>query len=77
MNLFYKDTYDPPIHRDSKFISVLYHTPVGMLLQMNKARLRHALARARLICRWPEGILEPVTTLGIEGNNNVAPYYFC
>jgi hypothetical protein len=77
MNLPYKDTHDPLIHRDAKFIGVLHYTSVGMLLQMDKAHLRHSLARARLICRWLEDILEPITGLEIEGNNHGAPYYFC
>ncbi len=58
---------DPLAHRDAKFINVLYYTPVGMLLQMEKAYLRHALARAKLVCHWLEGILELTTELEMEG----------
>ncbi len=58
---------DPLAHKDAKFINVLYYTPVGMLLQMEKAHLRHALARAKLVCHWLEGILELTTELEMEG----------
>ena len=77
MNLPYKDTHDPLTHRDAKFTSVLYYTSVGMLRQMDKAPLQHALARAKLVCHWLEGILELTTELELEGNNHGAPYYFC
>ena len=58
---------DPLAHKDAKFINVLYYTPVGMLLQMDKTRLRHSLARAKLVCHWLEGILELTTELELEG----------
>ena len=49
------------------FINILYYAPVGMLLQMDKAHLRHSHAKAKLVCHWLEGILELMTKLELEG----------
>jgi hypothetical protein len=35
-------------------------------LKMDKPSLRHALARANLVCHWLEGILELMTELEPE-----------
>jgi hypothetical protein len=58
---------DPLAHRDAKFINVLYCTPVGTLLQMDKAHLNHFLARTKLVCRWLEGLLKLVDKLDGKG----------
>jgi hypothetical protein len=58
---------NPLAPRDAKFINVLYDTPVGVLLQMDKVHLRHCLTRAKLVCRWLEGILKLMTKLETEG----------
>jgi hypothetical protein len=55
-------------HKDAKFINLLYYTPVGMLIQMEKAYLRHCIARLKLLSHWLEGILELTTELDRKGD---------
>ena len=38
-------------------ITIIY-SPIDVLVQMDSDSLRHSLARAKLVCRWLEGILE-------------------
>lgn len=45
---------DPFSHRDARFIGRLYCTPVGKLLEMDKAYLHHSLVRATLVSHWLE-----------------------
>jgi hypothetical protein len=47
----------PFAYKDVKFMNILYHEPVGGLLQMDKEQLRHTLARLNLLCDWLKGIL--------------------
>jgi hypothetical protein len=47
----------PLVYKDVKFMNILYHEPVGRLLQMDKEQLRHTLAGLNLLCDWLKGIL--------------------
>lgn len=60
MTFVHKDlcTYKLFAHKDVSFINNLYYTPIDVLVQMDSDSLRHSLARAKLVCRWLEGILE-------------------
>jgi hypothetical protein len=50
-------------HLDPSFINNIYHTPINDLIQMDKDSLRYSLARARLVCRWLDGILDFIADL--------------
>ena len=54
-------------HSEAHFINVLYYTPVGMLLRMDKEHLSRALAKAQLVCHWLEGVLQLINKLDREG----------
>jgi hypothetical protein len=56
-------------HKDASLIDNLYYTPIEVLVRMDKDRLRHFLARAKLVCRWIEGILDFVTELDTTNHN--------
>jgi len=60
MTFVHKDlgTYKLFAHKDASFINNHYYTPIDVLVQMDSDSLRHSLARAKLVCRWLEGILE-------------------
>lgn len=54
-SLTHKDLLTPG---DLQFLNALYFGPVSMVLQMDKELLHHYLTKARLVCRWLEGILK-------------------
>ena len=57
MNFMNDNSYDPLAHPDAQLVNVLYCTPVGRLMEMDKERLREALNKTRLVCHWLQGIL--------------------
>ena len=55
----YEEAGNPLAPADASFINLIYYKmPIGRLLSMDKNSLQASLARAKLVCRWLEGILE-------------------
>ena len=42
---------DPLGHKDFKFINAIYFSSLDMLMQLDKDLIRHALRKAKLVCR--------------------------
>lgn len=55
----FEETANPLAPADIRFINLIYYKmSTGRLLTLDRKRLQASLARAKLVCRWLENLLE-------------------